>query len=118
MQFMVMSSLFETFLVAQGDRGSLVGRGKPSGGFHKRHMVGTLEYLAPEVRSRSAKLDAAYAEQVLGLSCLGVVAWQWTMPRASSREQPMKRLHGLRQPPASAPSQPGHLELPPCMFSM
>eukprot|EP00891_Asterochloris_glomerata_P003383 jgi/Astpho2/3383/e_gw1.00054.24.1_t len=33
----------------QGDRGSLVGRGKPSGGFYKRHMVGTLEYLAPEV---------------------------------------------------------------------
>ncbi|KAK9828917.1 hypothetical protein WJX72_002777 [[Myrmecia] bisecta] len=31
------------------DRNNLVGRGKPSGGFHKRHMVGTLEYMAPEV---------------------------------------------------------------------
>ena len=60
------STVFETFLVVQGDRGSLVGRGKPSGGFHKRHMVGTLEYLAPEVSSRSAKLDAAFAEQLLG----------------------------------------------------
>lgn len=45
------SYLFETSSVAQGDRGSLVGRGKPSGGFYKRHMVGTLEYLAPEVSS-------------------------------------------------------------------
>ena len=27
-----------------------VGRGKPSGGFHKQVLAGTLEYMAPEVR--------------------------------------------------------------------
>ncbi|CAL8468340.1 g7880 [Coccomyxa elongata] len=33
----------------QADRTNLIRGGKPSGGFHKRHLVGTLEYMAPEV---------------------------------------------------------------------
>ena len=41
-------------------RSSVLKKGKPTGGFHKRHMVGTLEYLAPEVlmkRAHTRKAD-------------------------------------------------------------
>ncbi|CAK0781962.1 hypothetical protein CVIRNUC_005517 [Coccomyxa viridis] len=43
----------------QHDRSSLVGRGKPSGGFHKRHLVGTLEYMAPEVLQKQPTTAAS-----------------------------------------------------------
>ncbi|CAL5221159.1 g3298 [Coccomyxa viridis] len=43
----------------QRDRHSLIGRGKPSGGFHKRHLVGTLEYMAPEVLQKQPTTAAS-----------------------------------------------------------
>uniref|UniRef100_A0A061SFA0 Protein kinase and pp2c-like domain-containing n=1 Tax=Tetraselmis sp. GSL018 TaxID=582737 RepID=A0A061SFA0_9CHLO len=47
---MGISELAEVLDAARGDRSSLLqGVSKPSGGFHKRRMAGTLEYMAPEV---------------------------------------------------------------------
>ena len=49
-----------------------VTRGKPTGGFHKRLMVGTLEYMAPEVLSKLGHSTAAdvYAFGILLNECL------------------------------------------------
>lgn len=35
------------------DKQSVMSRGRPTGGFHKKRMVGTLEYMAPEILQRS-----------------------------------------------------------------
>ncbi|KAK9833258.1 hypothetical protein WJX81_000555 [Elliptochloris bilobata] len=42
----------EELAVELADARSVLAGGKPSGGFYKRHVVGTLEYMAPEVLQR------------------------------------------------------------------
>eukprot|EP00899_Mesostigma_viride_P022588 jgi/Mesvir1/3513/Mv11990-RA.1 len=51
-------------------------KGKPTGGFHKEHMVGTLQYMAPEVLFRqvaTAKSDIYSLAITLNEMCTGTV---------------------------------------------
>jgi len=46
----------------------------PSGGFHKKHLVGTLRYLAPEVLSKAARHSPASDVYALGVTACELVS--------------------------------------------